>query len=289
VTPELFRYGSYEAQFLKRMEERHGGDPGILARIKSRSVNILSSIHARVYFPVHSNDLKSVAGCLGFRWSIPESSGSQAIVWRYNSETSGDDTVKRRLLVYNREDCSAVEALVSVIQSLADDTPRTGSLPEVAVAGVGEIEGPRPRKYGRASFALPVFATLTKCAYFDYQRDKVLCRTSPAFKAGLCRKRQRCPTYSPNREVECEPRALCPYCGGAVGLERYMRCQKLIIDLKLFRHGLKRCVTRYKAIRQRCRKCWKTFLPEDYLGLPSIVTVHNAGSSDGAGCRSIAA
>jgi hypothetical protein len=28
------------------------------------------------------------------------------------------------------------------------------------------------KKYGRAKFALPEFAGITKCAYFDYQRDK---------------------------------------------------------------------------------------------------------------------
>src|SRR5262249_52148650 len=38
----LLHYGSYEGKFLKEMEARHGGDPGLLARIKSNSVNVLS-------------------------------------------------------------------------------------------------------------------------------------------------------------------------------------------------------------------------------------------------------
>jgi predicted RecB family nuclease len=35
----LFHYGSHESQFLGRMEARHGGEPGLVARIRSRCVN----------------------------------------------------------------------------------------------------------------------------------------------------------------------------------------------------------------------------------------------------------
>jgi predicted RecB family nuclease len=70
-------------------------------------VNVLSLIYARVYFPVHTNDLKSVAGCLGFRWSDPDASGLQGIVWRREWEGSREEAPKQRLLTYNQEDCSA--------------------------------------------------------------------------------------------------------------------------------------------------------------------------------------
>src|SRR5262249_32605503 len=73
----LFHYGGYELKFLERMAGRHGGESGLTTRVKERSVNVLSLIHTRVYFPIHSNDLKSVAGCLGFRWSSPDASGLQ--------------------------------------------------------------------------------------------------------------------------------------------------------------------------------------------------------------------
>src|SRR5260370_12612966 len=38
----LFHYGSYESHFLDRMEARHEGDPGLVARLRSRSVTMLS-------------------------------------------------------------------------------------------------------------------------------------------------------------------------------------------------------------------------------------------------------
>ncbi len=115
----LFHYGSYEARFLKRMEQRHGGDPGLIARIKARAVNVLSAIHAQVYFPVYSNDLKSVADCLGFRWSATDALGLQSIVWRAAWEATGMDADKQRLLIYNQEDCTALARIVEVLRALA--------------------------------------------------------------------------------------------------------------------------------------------------------------------------
>jgi predicted RecB family nuclease len=38
----IFHYGSYESRFLRRMAKLHGGDPALIERIESRSVNVLS-------------------------------------------------------------------------------------------------------------------------------------------------------------------------------------------------------------------------------------------------------
>jgi predicted RecB family nuclease len=265
----LYHYGSYETEFLKRMEERHGGDPGVLARLRSRSVNVLSAIHAQVYFPVHGNDLKSVAGSLGFAWSDPSATGLQAIVWRSDWDATGDQAVRERLLTYNREDCAALEVVATALGSLAADGPPDTCGRALPVAGVDEIERATHRKYGQKQFALPEFAGITKCAYFDYQRDKVLCRTSPAVKESLRRKRRpRKAALRVNRVVDCQDVKVCPHCG-STGLDTSSRYQRCVIDLKPFRGGVKRWVTRYRVIRRRCRTCWRTFLPEDYLALPS--------------------
>src|SRR5262249_21148594 len=143
----LFHYGSYEAQFLRRMERRHGGDPGLIAQIKARCVNVLSAIHAQVYFPVYSNDLKSVAECLGIRWTATGASGLQSIVWRAEWAVTGSDAAKQRLLVYNQEDCAALARIVEVLRSLAHDAvPARGeSCP--GIAGIADIKVPRHHKF----------------------------------------------------------------------------------------------------------------------------------------------
>jgi len=264
----LLHYGSYEGKFLKEMEARHGGDPGLLARIKSNSVNVLSLIYARVYFPVCSNDLKSVAGCLGFRWSAEEASGLQAISWRHAWEASRNDSLKQQLLTYNEEDREALERVAEMLRALGGEQGRQGGTGP-AVAGVEDIPGQPGRKFCTQTFALPEFAQITKCSYFDHQRDKVLCRTNPAVqKIGRRRERPKPRAITVNREVECDaPPSVCPHCGhddfGVMS-----RYQKFVIDLKPFRGGIKSWVTRYKVERQRCRKCRKGMYPDDYNALP---------------------
>jgi predicted RecB family nuclease len=152
----VYHYGSYETQFLERMSERHGGDPEVLARLKAKAVNVLSAIYARVYFPTYANDLKSVAGCLGFQWSDPDASGLQSIVWRHAWEETGDEATKARLLTYNREDCSALQLVTAAVRSFGTDSP-PAAREGVPVAGTDEIKNPTCRKYGNSEFALPAF------------------------------------------------------------------------------------------------------------------------------------
>jgi predicted RecB family nuclease len=264
----LFHYGSYEKDFVEKMGARHGGDPDLLARVKASSVNVLSLIYARIYFPVHSNDLKSVADCLGFQWSDPDASGLQAIVWRREWEDSRKEAFKRRLLIYNQEDCSALAAVVALLSSLGDEPGRQAD-GGLRFAGVRDAGAPYRHRFGATQFALPELARITKCAYFDYQRNKVLCRTSPVVKkAALGRKRLRKKVLKVNREVDWGRPASCPHCG-STGFDPQSKRWKLVIDLKPSRGGLKRQVTRHKAWRYRCRKCLGTFLPEGYLAMSS--------------------
>jgi hypothetical protein len=77
MNPHLIHYGSYETSFLKRMCQRYGGPPegSHAATAVDRATNLLSFIHAKLYFPTYSNGLKEIAGYLGFRWSGALTSG----------------------------------------------------------------------------------------------------------------------------------------------------------------------------------------------------------------------
>ena len=264
----LFHYGSYESQFLERMEARHGGDPGLLARLKARSVNVLSLIYARVYFPVYSNDLKSVAGCLGFRWSAPDASG--LAVDRLAARLGGDRGRGRsssNSSPTTRRTARPWRQVVAILRSLGGESAARRRRPGRGSPGSRTSRSPVRHKFGDAEFALPEFARITKCAYFDYQRDKVLCRTNPAREDGRppARNGAKRGVWKVNREVECGRPDRLP----ALRLDRLRPAgagtRRLVIDLKPFRGGLKRWVTRYKARRYRCRKCRGTFLPD---GLP---------------------
>src|SRR3954447_21171579 len=60
----LFHYGSYERKLLKRMR-RVVRRKRLADRVLANAVNVLSVIHASVYFPVFTNGLKEVGRHLG--------------------------------------------------------------------------------------------------------------------------------------------------------------------------------------------------------------------------------
>jgi predicted RecB family nuclease len=260
----LYHYGSYDSRFLHRMAKLHGGDSELLHRIEVRSVNVLTLIRGRVFFPTYGNDLKSVAGYLGFHWSIPEPSGLQSIAWRYDWESTGEETLKQRLLAYNQDDCSALQRVVEAIRSLGEDPPSGGA--SQRIANVEDIMVPRGHKFCNPDYALPEFDRITKCSYFDYQRNEVLFRTSPAVRQANRRKeKQRRPACKINQIVEYRGPDRCPHCGSD-GFGTQGCNSRLIVDLKSVGGGLKRWVTRHKAPRYLCRKCGGNWVSEDYLG-----------------------
>jgi predicted RecB family nuclease len=264
----LFHYGSYDSKFLEQMAARHGGASEVIARLQSRRVNVLSLIHSRVYFPVHSNNLKSVAGCLGFRWSAPDASGLQSIAWRHGWEATGEECLKQQLLTYNEEDCSALAKVVESLRSVGSNSQPGTSGTGPLVASVEDIEVSCHHKFSNPEYVLPEFARIAKWAYFDYQRDKVLFRTNPAVRKSIAReKRRKRQVWKVNREVECSALVVCPHCGSNC-IGPHSPYERVVIDLKAFRGGVKRWVTKYKVKRYRCRQCQRVSLPDDYRALP---------------------
>ena len=68
-------------------------------------------------------DWKAIGHFLGARWSAPQASGLQSLVWRHQWEDTQDETYRDLLVTYNREDCHVLKQLtdeLSRIQQSAD-------------------------------------------------------------------------------------------------------------------------------------------------------------------------
>jgi len=130
---------------------------------------------------------------------------------------------------------------------------------------VDDIKVPRGHKFCDPEYVLPEFDRITKCSYFDYQRDRVLFRTSPAVRQANRRKaKQRRPACKVNQVVEYGGPNPCPHCGADdIGVQD--RHSRLVVDLKPVGGGLKRWVTREKARRYLCRQCGSTWVSDDYF------------------------
>jgi predicted RecB family nuclease len=267
----LFHYGNYEKMFLRRMR-KVVARRDLVDRALDKAVNVLSAMHASVYFPTFSKGLKDVGRHLGCNWTDENASGLQSLVWRARWEEDRELIWKEKLVAYNAEDCAALKKVTEFIQAVAESVrcrgeERVTNTGATAVAWAEEVvTSTLPTQRGGPRFVLQEFDHINRCSFFDYQREKVYLRTSKAVRRACLRSRKRRkPRKLPvNREIEIRSKK-CPICQGT----RITRLQgnkhtKLAYDLKFTAGGVRRQVIRCTAYRHRCEECQKTFLPQRY-------------------------
>jgi predicted RecB family nuclease len=268
----LFHYGGYEKSMLRRMR-RVVRRKRLVDRVLAKAVNVLSVTHPSVYFPVFSNGLKDVGRYLGCTWTEGDASGLQSLVWRARWEQSREPSWKDKLLTYNAEDCAALRRVTEFVRAVGDAARRrlgdaggaSASGPEVAWAD--EVSVPSShREWCRIKFAIKDLDLVNRCAWFDYQREKVFVRTSKSVRRATLRQRRKKKRAKPpvTREVEIRS-GICPRCSG----RRVTRLcgdihSKFAYDLKFTEGGVRRQVVRCTTARHRCEDCKLQFLPKRY-------------------------
>ena len=267
----LFYYGSYESRLVRRMRKVVKRTK-LVDRLLDNAVNVLAVIHSNVYFPTFSNGLKDVARYLGCTWTDENSSGLQSLVWRAHWEQARDQCWKDKLLTYNSEDCAALRKVTEFVQAVGEAVRSRGEQGGVspgspAITWADEIEIPSSRRgWCRPNFTLEDFDHINRCAYFDYQREKVFLRTNGVVRracrgAGKRRKRFKLPA---NRVVEFKSDA-CPRCKGThLRLDSRKVISKLAYDLKFTTGGIRCQVIRCTTVRYKCRDCGLTFVTKPY-------------------------
>ena len=121
----LFHYGSYERNLLKRMRKVVKRKE-LVDRILANAVNVLSAIHASVYFPTFSNGLKEIGRYLGCTWTERERL-RVAEPGVAGTLGAGPGAVwKDKLLTYNAEDCAALRKVTEFVQAVGETARRRG-------------------------------------------------------------------------------------------------------------------------------------------------------------------
>lgn len=256
--PVLLHYGGYETAFLKAMQSRHGHalENGFsISGIAAGAINVLGVMRPHIFFPTRSNGLKEVAGHLGFRWSTDSPSGLKSLILRRRWELSGDDRLKRELIAYNGDDCAALERVADAIKALIENA---GS----AVQADSLKDTSRPYSFGKNEFAFPELAKITKCAYWDYQRDRVYVRTNKIIKA-IAKRRERIehPDVPPNKVITASRPLACPACGTAC-FSINGRHERTVRDLRFTSGGVKRWVVKNIVDHYKCDRCGATFVSD---------------------------
>jgi predicted RecB family nuclease len=257
--PILIHYGSYETTFLKRMCKRYGGPENnstAASALQSRT-NLLSTIFGTVYFPTYSNGLKDCTKSLGFEWSTANASGAMSVVWRLQWETTCDQATKDALVTYNAEDCEALQRLTEFLSNLSKTGAGIEKLNDGFVVKIESLPRHSLFKFRKVQFEVPELGTINDAAYWKYQRDRILARSSRRLKAAINIKPLQ-KSLNANKTVVCAAPEACIKCG-ANTLYKHRTCSKTILDVKFSIFGIKRWVTKYLFGLYRCPKCRAVF------------------------------
>ncbi len=262
--PRLIHYGSFEATFLRRLHVRYGCPASeAVEQAIARPFNLLSLIYAHIYFPTCSNGLKDLARFVGFEWSDPTAAGTQAVVWRSEWEQSHDPALKQKLIKYNADDCEGLRRVTDFVRTLS--TPQ-GVATDRDAADVVQAESlPRenPFKFGKVLYRLPEFEEINRAAYWDYQREKILVKSSKQLKriaAKLRTGRRVMPRV--NKTLHWPAPVQCPKCGGPK-VYKHWPTSKTVLDVKFGASGVKRWATQYLFYHHRCPECGAVFQNSD--------------------------
>jgi predicted RecB family nuclease len=270
--PRLYCYGNYERSFIARMRRQFRRKKRIDAVLDALT-NVLTVIYPHFYFPTYSNGLKEVARCLGCRWTEPDASGIESVVWRKNWERTGDTSWKARLIQYNLEDCDALRRVCAFLSKAPNGAAesRPGAVPRVAP--VAELDN-LARTVTWSQYAYADFEFINKRAYFDYQRRHVFVRTKPAQRR-RSRKTER--RHWQNRDLRPTHRVevtaiRCPFCKSKhiMALDRRKRPKevqtrrKRAFDLVITPGAIRRKVIEFRAVAYHCTCCERFFTPERY-------------------------
>jgi hypothetical protein len=268
---KIFHYGDYEKIALRKMKlqlpERFHSK---LDEILDHSVNVLSLVHSHFYFPSYSNSLKDVGKFLGYEWCSPELTGLTTIILRSNWNQSESQEIKATLTTYNKDDCNALKLICDFISLSKDpDKLKDEGLPKIKLTQEMLKIRSRWQLFNRRPYALEDLEHVNKCAYFDYQREKIFIRTNSHMKAlnkKYVRTLRQKGSNRPTKIIYIKAEK-CFRCNSRK-IEILKESSHDLIDLKFSKGSIRKCITHFVSWKYLCTRCFEQFNSEERISNP---------------------
>ena len=263
----IFYYGNYESKVFKRMLKSNSTEK-VKNLLMNKSTNILLIIYSNLYFPTYSNGLKEIGRYLGCTWSASNASGIQSIVWRKKWKRSKNTKLKDTLIRYNYEDCVALKTIAVFLYSIFDDTGDSSNKKLEKISLVEEIKSHHEQpNYAPLDYVSKDIEVITKCAYFEYQRNRIFFRTNEnMLRINKRKEKQTKIKWKSNKIVELKA-LKCLYCKSndiRLSNRKDNLCSKLYLDLRISSGGIKKWIIVYNTGIYFCCSCKRHFIPITY-------------------------
>ena len=243
------------------MKDRYGipQEESATARAIDSTLNLVAVIFARIYFPSFSNGLQEIGDWLGFAWSEANASGLYSILWRHRWEMSDDNPARERLIIYNSEDCQALEVVAHVASQIGEPQPTSNAAVKskeiVSVDSLKSLDTMWPK----FKSPFPEFEEVNKAARWTYQRDRIYVRSSSRIRHIAQHKQYRAKRLVPvNKQLTCADQFICPECSSR-GIKPSVVTTRVVHDLLFGKASLKRWVVEYRFHWHWCPQCRRRF------------------------------
>ncbi|MBV7335141.1 IS66 family transposase [Chloroflexi bacterium TSY] len=267
----IYHYGNYEAKAIKKLAKRYDTDEEQLLK---RLVNVNGLIYGKVYFPVYSNRLKEIGGFIGAKWSEPDASGLQSLIWRYYWEENREPRYRNILVKYNQEDCQVLKLLIEELTKI-----------EIATDILSEADFSKRQKEPSSETNAQLhnqLESILKFANFNYDERKISFEeTTKGENVAETKVENRMANQryvrivpKPNRIVEVRQRGKCPKHNIALQPSEQL-AEHTIIDLVFMKNGVRRTVIRYVGPKGYCSKCSRLYRPPSIEDLAQQVFGHS--------------
>lgn len=154
-----------------------------------------------------------------------------------------DENFKQKLIQYNLEDCLALKKLTDYAYKIEKNSHKQDNRSSLNINWAEDLKNDNNNsfKWGTVKFSIPEFNLINKCAYFDYQRDKIFIRTNKNFKRYKKRIERKYLYTKINKHIKIRAYSVCPYCKckKLFGKREYKR---VVIDLNVFNSGVKKWI-----------------------------------------------
>jgi len=261
----IYHYGSYEPRAIAQLAKRYDTDA---ESVLKRLVNVNRYIYGKVYFPVRSNGLKDIGTFIGAKWTSPQASGLQSLVWRHHWDTIHNPHYKNTLLTYNAEDCQSLKLLTD---ELAKIQQTAGVLSQVDFA-----DQPKRNTTEASERIHSQFESILKFAHANYDKKKIKFSQIEASKEEDNKRENFIPQkkYYGNRKVETKPtriiqvpsRIFCIDCDNELRKHPGHISRRIIIDLVLTKSGIRKTIIEYIGDHSYCSQCNKYYIPPYMIG-----------------------
>ncbi len=120
----IYYYSKYERTIWRKLQKRY---PDVAS--EKEIENIFSTensvdlyfdvVKPKMEWPTRDYSIKTLASYLGYSWRDTDPSGASSIEWYHRWVESKDESIRRRILEYNEDDCIATRVLLDGIRKLS--------------------------------------------------------------------------------------------------------------------------------------------------------------------------